>query len=39
MYVRAGKIKDRYKHRELWKKLKKNGLYNSTETNWNKRIF
>ena len=39
MYVRAGKIKDRYKHRELWKLLSKNGLYNSTETNWNKRIF
>ena len=39
MYVRAGKVKDRYKHRELWKLLSKNGLYNSTETNWNKRIF
>ena len=36
--VRNGDISNRYKHRKLWEVLRKNGLYNKSESNWNMNI-
>ena len=38
MLVRNGDISNRYKHRKLWEVLRKNGLYNKSESNWNMNI-
>lgn len=37
--VRNGDISNRYKHRKLWEVLRKNGLYNKSESNWNKIVL
>ena len=37
--VRNGDISNRYKHRKLWEVLRKNGLYNKSESNWNKYVL
>ena len=39
MLVRNGDISNRYKHRKLWEVLRKNGLYNKSESNWNKIVL